>query len=202
VGKQRSRSARYKLGLVSVVALLVIPASVWAWYENQIQFRLTQTGTGCIAQQSSMRHGNSGSEMLADGFVSLMGVNRSAAGGTTCQARNGEKYLRGRYMMGLLKATRFGSGSRRDDYIYCQVFAQSQDWSTQPLRVSQRWDKPPCGPGHYALIGCVDVETFLVDEGFTAYGTYTTSDLRIHCNATPSWHPALDGDNSSPPVKL
>src|SRR5262245_45390879 len=113
---RRVRWVLIVVGCLSVVAALAAPGGVLAWVENTTVARLvTPTGNGCIMQWGGLLHGGANDAMSMDGHAVLVGRTRMTP--STCNPLNNvTKQIGGRLDAGLIKATSFGSATRRDTW--------------------------------------------------------------------------------------
>lgn len=200
-----------KLAVVLVLAAALLPASAWAYFESTVAGRLTTpAGSGCITLVSGLQHGGENAPITLSASAALSGLTASAApsvSGLLCNVINDSsvsKFIRGSFSLSLIKRTTAATATRPDGYAYCRIeFPAGGDWGSS-ITASKTYATPPCGPGYYAEIACIEsAESLLVVAGGWLLGSFRTSNIRRDCNISPFWHPVMgDGHGAGPQLRI
>jgi len=183
--------------LAAVLAIVLVPATAWAWKETQGRAFVVQQGSGCIQQLQSVTHqGSTGLMTIASQAITI-----GTSDNGLCQSTGGNKYIRGDQSLFLVKRIQGQDPSDPNDtdtWSLCKIENFSGGW-TQGLMTAQKvYSDPPCGPGFYALVSCmISVDTYVQGlAGGVRLGWFDAADVTRDCLITPRWHPAFDNPES------
>ena len=192
--------------LLAVAAVAAIASGAYAYQERTVVARVTTPpNTGCILESSALNHATGTDPMQIVMSATVPGRTRRDAGNCNNDWPVGRTVrISGEAVGFVIKL--ISQGTDHDSYFLCQGSSGGVQTNVSELKLDVTYPTPPCGPGHYALIACLQNVTTTATRLFwpTIRGSFSYSNMQTDCNVSPNWHPAGVGDSITPigPVKL